>query len=324
MLWFERVSARLSLPTWAVGIAVGGVPFFLLYPALAVFYPYLWDMFTTHVQISPFPLLVGLYCLLASRYIRVRIESLREYTQSLSDEGEPPSMRSLYSFRTVLLAWTATNLVVTPLFISSNTYPTSYSFVQKIVAQTPWIIWGIAPSTLIWTWIYSMYSVRQMGKLSLKLKPFTEDRTLGLRPFASTTMRLTLVYLAALAMITLPNLVITGPQVQIFFVGMFLLGSVFFLLPLHSLHQKLVSAKQEKLRRIKSRYTHIMQQFEENSEDPDQKLHTELLVIKEVQRDIQGINTWPFDTVIFTRLLAVILSVVAIIVARIVQVMLHL
>jgi hypothetical protein len=82
----------------------------------------------------------------------------------------------------------------------------------------------------------------------------------------------------------------------------------------------LIAAKKERLHWIAQRYTRVMQQVEERGEGPlDEKLVGELSAIDKMQRDIQQIHTWPFDTSILVRLTAIILTVVAIITARVIQ-----
>jgi len=56
-------------------------------------------------------------------------------------------------------------------------------------------------ATLFWTFGYSMYSISKIGSLPMTLKPYTQDRTLGLRPFASASFSFTIIYLALATLI---------------------------------------------------------------------------------------------------------------------------
>ena len=324
MLWFERLSGQLKIPWWSGTILVSSLLFVIPYAVFGAFFGF-WDFFLSQIgSVVPLVVLVGVYCLFASRYIRRKVEDLLQYCESISVEklGIRPS--ALYGFRPVLIVWIILDIVQTWAFFP--VYPSTFTVIQRILVQMPWNLWGIALATLFWTFGYSLVTIYRMGKQPLRLKPFTEDRTLGLKPFGLASLRLTLIFVASWAMLTALQLLQGYVQVQILLadVGAFLLGFVIFLLPLFSLRQRLLSAKREKLRWISQRYTRIMQQFEENSDNVDQKLVNELRVVDRALRDIQQISTWPFDTGILVRLLAVILSVVAIILARIVTIALHL
>src|SRR5438445_9844445 len=49
-------------------------------------------------------------------------------------------------------------------------------------------------ASFLWVYGYSMYAIHRAGKLPLRLKPFTEDRNLGLKPFGTTSLRLASIY----------------------------------------------------------------------------------------------------------------------------------
>jgi hypothetical protein len=103
-------------------------------------------------------------------------------------------------------------------------------------------------------------------------------------------------------------------------VALFVPGFAIFLLPLASVRRKLLEAKRAELSWVNPRYTKIMKQVRAQSDRAiDPSLAAELTAVKELQRDAQQIHTWPFDIAIVVRLAAIILSVVAILVSRIVQ-----
>ncbi|MBI3116487.1 MAG: hypothetical protein HYZ12_04025, partial [Thaumarchaeota archaeon] len=155
---------------------------------------------------------------------------------------------------------------------------------------------------------------------------FTEDRTLGLKPFGRTSLQLTGVYVSFLAsvFVTVVPLSEYSPPVIAVAISLLLLGLVIFFLPLLTLHSKLVAAKQEALQWISPQYSALVQKLRKDGLDnTDEKLYRELMAIDKIQRDINQVHGWPFDVGIVTRLAAIIFSVVAILLASLVRAILR-
>ena len=171
-----------------------------------------------------------------------------------------------------------------------------------------------------------MYRIYRLGKLPLTLKPFTEDRTLGLKPFGRASLQLTAVYVGFLASVFVTTVPLTAysPSVIALEMGLLFLGIVIFFLPLLTLHAKLLDAKQEAIRWISPQYSALVQKLrKEGVENSDEKLYHELTAIDKIQRDINQIHNWPFDVGIVTRLAAIVFSVVAILLASFVRAILR-
>ena len=166
-----------------------------------------------------------------------------------------------------------------------------------------------------------------MGKLPLRLKHYAEDKFLGLKPFATTTLRLTGLYIAIAVLLIIPSSftpLVTLPTLALY-VAITLLSLVFFFFPLLALRRKLIRAKQEAGSWIVPRYMQIVEKLETKNENASNgALVNELIAIDKIQRDIQQIRTWPFDTGILVRLTAIILTVAGILIARIATVALQL
>jgi hypothetical protein len=248
------------------------------------------------------------------------MENLRNYVQSMKPSGGAVALDALYGSRGVVVTWVILAATTNPVFIlAGGPYPSLGS--ALLTNGFPFIYWQLFIGTFGWAWAYSLFRIYRIGKAPLGLRPFTEDRTLGLRPFGVASLRLTGLFIALMALLSVPVLagVNAAPFLTVFS-GALVVALVFFLLPLRSLHRKLIAAKKERLHWIAQRYTRVMQQVEERGEGPlDEKLVGELSAIDKMQRDIQQIHTWPFDTSILVRLTAIILTVVAIITARVIQ-----
>ena len=300
---------------------------FLALQAVSCFWVGLWDFYLS--QLLFLAAVPGVFLLLSQvmmRYTTNQVEKLGEYSHSMSEGGSSVDFSSLYRLRGVLVLWIVLVIAIQPLYVLGA--PESFSLVQKLFTEYfPWLYFELFIASFTWVWGYSMISIYRMGKLSLKLKSFVEDRTLGLRPFGVTSARLTAFVLIVFAYLSFPQALVglaTLPLL-IMFVSFFALGIIFFLLPLRILHTKLIAAKSDELKWLVPRYKSILQHIREaNAGSIDSVLVTELNAIDKIQRDVHQIHDWPFDTGVVVRFTAILLSVIAIILSRILSIALHL
>jgi len=102
--------------------------------------------------------------------------------------------------------------------------------------------------------------------------------------------------------------------------GLILLGIPPFVLPLLSLRAKLVAARSEKMAWINARFHRVMQRVESHGDaELPPGLQEELLSIDKIQKEIQSIKTWPFDVGVVAKLLTILLSVTAILLAGVIR-----
>ena len=257
------------------------------------------------------------YAHFSVRYVGRRLAGLADYANSIREDGSTTDLKGLYLFRWVAVTYLLLMGTVQTIFIFL-VMPPRFSLFQKLGISTPFFFWNVFLSTFFWVWGYSMYKIYRIGKLPLKLKPFTEDRTLGLKPFGRASLQLTAVYVGFLASVfvtTVPLSTYASPVI-VLEIGLLLLGMAIFFLPLLTLHAKLVDAKQEATQWISPQYSALVQRLrKEGVENADEKLYHELIAIDKIQRDIDQIHSWPFDVGIVTRLAAIVFSVVAILLA---------
>ncbi|MCJ2519522.1 MAG: hypothetical protein LN412_01050, partial [Candidatus Thermoplasmatota archaeon] len=176
-------------------------------------------------------------------------------------------------------------------------------------------------NTFLWVWMYSLYTNFKIARLELTLKPFTEDRSLGFNPLGRFSLELTGLDMLPLALVLAPNVLgglLSLPILRLF-MALSLLGLVFFFLPLLPLRQKLLQAKGELLSWIGPRYTPVFERIDSGTEGRiSQAFANELMAIEKIQRDVQRIHTWPFDTGVVVRISVIVFSVTAIVSARII------
>jgi hypothetical protein len=315
--WFDRAFARLSLPGWA-GMLLCLIPFAGLYIIGSVLglgssQISLGSAVTktvsslVFIEIIAFPLPLG--SMLLTRYMNGRVGRLKEYANTLSRHPSSLQLESQYRLSGILLAWAPFLVVLTPIFYAFS----GSSFLFWLFTLPAWYYLMLFPATFLWTFCYAMFATSKMGKQPLELKPFTEDKTLGLRMFGTESLRLTGIYLLFVSLV-IGGILFTSPipfQIAVAVLLAFsLAGIALFLLPLLSLHHKLVQVKREKESWIGRKYTSLVAQLERNTESTREEkmlLASDLSAIDKVQRDINQIRTWPFDVGIIVRLVTIIL-----------------
>ena len=325
LLWFERLYVRLRVP-FLLGAPVLGSLAFLAILAICYALAGLWgDFLSLSVFFVSVPMVFVLLSQIASRYASRQMQKLLDYSRSINQESRAVSIQPLYDVRGVLFLVVIFLVTIQPLYVLAA--PRSYTLFQSLLTEyVPWIYFEFFVASLVWVMTYSSLSVYRMGKLPMMLKPFVEDHTLGLRPFASVALRLAAITVVAFAFLVYPQVLIgvaSGPIIatQVLFT---VISVAFFILPLTSLHAKLVKAKREELTWIVQRYTGVLQRFKVGGTGSlDSGLLAELMAAKDVLSDVQQIRTWPFDTGILLRLAAILLSVTTIILARVIQLALH-
>ena len=320
--WLERLYTHLGLPFWAGVIATvslsgaANVAGFFVAEVVGDSWSNL------NLATLPFTLASVVLIQLAARFMVRRTEKLKSYAESLYEGVSRPGFRPAYRLSNFLVIWAIAALLINPPYLA-NGFPATYSPYQKLVLTLSYQPVVLFIGLFVWSWIYSMYSIYRMGSIPMKLRPFTEDRTLGLRTFGTTSLGLTVIYVGLLAITVLP-LILTGsiPLLSVLVAsGMFLLAPILFALPLLPLRAKLVAEKRRLANLVGPRYTRAFARFTNGQDDQaDGNLSAELSSIDTIRRDINHIHTWPLDMGILVRLTAIVLSVVAILIAKVVSV----
>ena len=318
-VWIERFAARLGVPVRAaiVALAVGTFLLFLLTRVLAG------APAVAAVALSDVLLFVLLVFPLAIPvYVRRLIVSLEAH--ALSMVKDPKAVReklaALGRLGPVAVLTVAIFLsFVLPIIASGPPGPllTAELLLLVPLAVAIWIT-----ATALWTLGYSLAAIYRMGRLPLALQPFALDRALGLRPFATASLRLGGVYYLLSVLLILPDLLSPSTPASVFVqdFALVLFGLPLFLLPLLSLRGKLVRARAEKMAWVNAWFHRLVQRVEANGEgDLPPGLQNELLSLDKVQREVQAIRTWPFDVGIVARFVTILLSVTAILLAAVIR-----
>ena len=196
-------------------------------------------------------------------------------------------------------------------------------------------IFFLAVLTFVWVYVSAIRGLYELGRKPLLLRPYYEDRMLGLRPFGSLSLLFALVYFAGLALIAYP--VVSSLVTLEVLLGLVGIGIIIFFLPLTAIHRAMLAHKQEEERALLKKARTLLDKSGRpvdgpTIEDTDVSLGavrdelrrlTAVLALDIDKNHIDSLPSWPFDTSILGRLTAILLSVVAIILSRYVAIFLH-
>ena len=319
-LWIEKFSGRLRVPVW-IGALVFDAILAVVFPSVS-FLGGDWSLFVTTTGYFVLALLPIVFVFnVLPVYIRNQMLSLEEYSLAMVKDRKLVSdkLSSISSLRAVLAVDVIFNLIVSIPFVIAD--EGRLPFAQNLfVNVAPWFLGLLPVATSLWIFGYSMVGIYRIGRLPMTLQPFTKDRTLGLGPFASVSLRLTAIYYSYIAIQVILDATSVGLSPPVFARDaiLVLLGMVLFLLPLFNIHGKLVQAKLEEARWLSERYTLVVERIKSDRDRPlDEGVQRDLLSIDKMQKDVHSIRSWPFDAGVLTKLLTIILSLAAILLSKV-------
>lgn len=315
LFWFERVYRAFRLPPLVGMVVFGFVPIIVLMPAGYAIAGVWSQMISSGILFAiPVLLVVVVAAQLASTYARSVMNGWKSHSDGLLADGEKVDLRELYRLRGFIATYVILLTFVQTVFVFF-VLPQTNSILQNMITSLPFIYWNIYLQTFLWVFAYSMYKIYRTGRRPMNLRSFTEDRSLGLRPFGRVSLQLTGVYFVFLALILIAQVSSAGIQAggTAIFAVLTVLGLGLFLVPQLSLHSKLLRAKQEAFSWITPQYVELMEVVRRNGvKNTDERVLAQLAGVENIRRDIAQIHTWPFDVGIVARLSAIILSVIAI------------
>ncbi len=204
----------------------------------------------------------------------------------------------------------------------------SFSSVYVVLSQ---VTLYFAGGTGIWLFFSSVWSLRKLAKESMKLKPSSEDSLFGLGPIGSISLALVLVYFGAVGLrglgILASGVEITPTAVNLAFeLTLVVFGLIAFLLTINVFRRKMVEQKElERHKLLEERRT-----LQISSVDGETKIGKnpnciqKLLLMDFMEKRLERIPTWPFDTGVLGHMLTILLSVTAILLANILTVVMNL
>jgi len=315
--WFERLFISVKVPFWLGAIILAFIgPLIQLFDSEISRTDFL-------IEFSFFYFAITVYMQFAAAYVGRQNEKAMDLAEAMGSGPMDRTRRKLYSTEWGLVIFvTIESLMLLTYFFSSAHFELIDIFRDNLI---PFTFIVLISSNAVWAFFYSMKSLYTVGRKTLTLKSFAEDRTLELRPFGSAALRLVAVYeigilIAATPVFidgnfTLENLSPTGVHWHIYLA---LPGFVFFFLPLISFRSQLKRAKAKELNWIGPRYAELVSALKAGKGIyVDERVVGSLSALDKVERDVQQIHTWPFDVGTLTRLTSItILPLLVLVLAR--------
>jgi hypothetical protein len=339
-LWFEKVFARLRVGFWSGAIILSLIQAVMVLGGYSITSG---GLSFEIVSLLDAPISIGYFVFLvfASKYISTRMEKLQTVTgqllrigkkdnvegddtaqgnaNSLDDKntaefigpmGLSRLIRPIYSPRGLLVSWAA--VIAVSLILDFTFFPRDIPIHIILESEIFSLYLLFMVATFLWVFVSSMYSMYQIGKLPLNLKHYTEDRTLGLKPFGTTCLHIIAVYVVVI-LLSFPLFLDQSLPVVIGSTIFLALGLPFFLISLLSLRAKLIETKRERQKWITSRHSELVHKIER---DPniliDGGVANELVAIAQIEKDIQQIHQWPFDHATPGKLATIVMLPIAV------------
>lgn len=172
--------------------------------------------------------------------------------------------------------------------------------------------------TALWVYGTALWGLYRLGRGPLRLKPFYEDRTMGLRPLASLSLSLSFAYFVLLLIMVL--MLFIGP-VRPEYVGtviaLLLLGLALFFLPLIGAHARMKQEKEALQAVIRERWRDVLARNLappgiSNPRSPaGADVDDAVVTLEALERKVNAVPTWPFDLSILGKLGVMALPVLA-------------
>jgi hypothetical protein len=176
--------------------------------------------------------------------------------------------------------------------------------------------------TAFWTYLSGLWGVYRFGRERLVLRPFYEDRLLGLRPLGRVVTTFALVFSVAIT-VTLGGELVVGAVDSIAINLMIVaLGLVMLFLPLRDIHSMMVHVKEEEKTKLSSRGKELEAVFGNHPSEPSLSRIQELLEIQRfhlLNTEASNISEWPFEPGSVERLIAILLAIFGILMGRLLE-----
>ena len=321
-VWFEELYSRLHLTYWGGALILGFVPIVVLFP-VSYAAEGIWSQILTPGSLFTFTLLLVMVAVahFGASYTESVMNSWKMRADELLTDDEKLDLRELFGLRGFLVFF-AVLLALDMIVFVFFALPSSMSISQRVAATLPWDWWNIYADTFFWMFAYSMYKIFRTGRRPMKLKSFTEDRMLGLKPFGRASLQLTGLYFGFVVIALVAEVSQVGVEIPgiLLIIGFILLGVGLFFIPQMSLHGKLLRAKQEAYAWIAPQHTRVMEVVKaQGVENIEGRVLSQLSGVESIRKDIAQIYSWPFDLGIVARLSAIVLSVVAILLSAVLR-----
>lgn len=170
MTWLAQAYAKLGLPFWLGAATTAVVPFSALGVLDYLFVPY--DIVDGSLGVAAFSAYV-FYLLFAAHFTSKKVEDPLDYSKSMSLDPTVVKPGSGHHLPGTLLIM---SMLAGALSLVGGLPPPALVF-QEHTLSVSYLL--LILSYLIWVYGVSMLAIHRMGKLPLRLKPYTEIEQWG-------------------------------------------------------------------------------------------------------------------------------------------------
>ena len=177
-------------------------------------------------------------------------------------------------------------------------------------------------ATAFWTYLSGLWGVYRFGRERLILRPFYEDRLLGLRPLGRVVTTFALVFSVAITVTLGGELVVGAADSIAVNLVIVALGVAMLFLPLRGIHSMMAHVKEEERTKLSSRSDDLEAAFGNDSSEPSLSRIQEILEIQRFQllnTEASNISDWPFEPGSIERLIAILLAIFGILMGRLLE-----
>jgi hypothetical protein len=167
-------------------------------------------------------------------------------------------------------------------------------------------------ATYIWIYATALWGLYKFGKQQLNLKPYYNDRMLGLRPVGAMSLAPTRSFFLIVLYQVLTVYISPDPVSLALIATTIALGAVLFFLPLKSCHEKLLDAKRKAQGEISEELSTLLDSkgnlttTDVASGIADMK---KLMILSMAEERARSIPAWPLDTSTLGNFTVILVSV---------------
>lgn len=250
------------------------------------------------------------------RYLRLKVVAAEgEIAPLLSQEGNYRQ-----GFRWVANPWPPLGFAVflllafaqfgiRDMLVESNFFQALYHALRLVLITLLYLAYG----TVFWAYISALWGLYQLGQQPLRLKPFYQESSMGLRPMAALSLSIAFAYLGFVGILVLLYVFSpVSPQFTITLVILTLVGILMFFLPLNGVHGQMLREKKRWEKALRWRLVAALGLGElSEAENPQTTLDDlrktlaelkRIVALEAAERKVAAIPTWPFDTGMLRRL----------------------
>lgn len=268
------------------------------------------------------------YVVFSARYLRLRLAKAEPFLKTLAPNRKKTLRKT---FQIVSKPYPQLAIMFIFLIVYATSVPELMVRGELTAISTPiYILRSLLRSltfgSVLWLCCAALWGLYRFGKQQLRLKSYQEDPMLGAGELGSLSFSFTWVYFLGLALfatqMVLGGLAGNTPIVNLLTVTVLVPAGIgLFLAPLASIHKKMVEAKKSEIASTRKMFSDLVRVAEPYEKD-DQRM-IRLLTLEAVERNAASIRTWPIESPVLGKITLITISVSATMIARLIQILLH-